>query len=245
MSDKPSASLQQLFQQYLGEDDSLEGVQISSSHKSPTPAHPPSVVPDPKPVPAATPQQQQPAPAGSSLQNPAVGRVWGVFPFWTSVEAARKTTGPQHVHSTWLEVLYDFICAFAIGSVGYGISSNWPAGKWMNFVQIIIILRVWHDNAQYMHQFYSQDGLSKFFIFLQLLGVLGMSMNRNALQLGEDTFLAFAIFLSVGAPLYGAAIRFGHLQQDGAADDKDRGGSVDGAHSADDGAHDCDAVFGK
>lgn len=93
-----------------------------------------------------------------------------------------------------MEFFYDLIFAVVLSSFAVNIAFGWPSGKWLNFVEMIMLLALWHDNVVYTNTFYAQDGLSMVLIFLQLLGVLGMTFFRNVVvNGGGSTFQGFVI----------------------------------------------------
>jgi hypothetical protein len=125
---------------------------------------------------------------------------------------ARKSSGPQHIRITFVELFYDLIYAAVLSSFAYNIAFGWPGGKvwimssylvflisvlfckWLNFVQMLMLLSLWYDNVTFTSTVYAQDGLSYFLLFLQLIGVLGMAFFRNVVSSGESSvFTGFVV----------------------------------------------------
>ena len=102
--------------------------------------------------------------------------------------------GPEAIQITYIELFYDLIFAAVLSSFAFNIAFGWPGGKWLNFVQMIMLLAIWHDNVIFTNTVFSRDGLSYVLLFLQLIGVLGMAFFRNVvINGGGDTLLGFVV----------------------------------------------------
>ncbi len=57
-----------------------------------------------------------------------------------------------------------------------------------------MLLALWHDNVTFTSTVYSQDGLSCFLVFLQMIGVLGMAFFRNVVtSAGGSVLTGFVV----------------------------------------------------
>ena len=102
--------------------------------------------------------------------------------------------GPQSINISFIEFFYDLIFAVVLSTFAYNIAFGWPNGKWLNIVQMLILLVLWRDNVVLGNLMYTGDGLSKTLMFLQLIGVLGMAFHRNVVvNGGGSTLIGFAV----------------------------------------------------
>ncbi len=102
---------------------------------------------------------------------------------------ARLSSGPQSIHVTFVELFYDLVFAAVFSSFAVNIAFGWPGGKWLNFVEMLMLLALWWDNVTFMSTVYAQDGISNVLVFLQLIGVLGMAFFRNVVTSGGGSVL--------------------------------------------------------
>lgn len=93
-------------------------------------------------------------------------------------EVYRKSISVETLNLSFVDFFYDAVYAFTLASFAFNIAFGWGIDKWANFVQMLMLLALWHDNLIYTTMVRAQDGPSRFFIFLSLLGVLGMSVHR-------------------------------------------------------------------
>lgn len=107
---------------------------------------------------------------------------------------ARKAASTETINLSFVDFFYDAVFAFTLASFAINIAFGWPEGKWSNFVQMLMLLTVWRDNVLYTSFVHAQDGLSRFFVFLSLLGVLGMAYHRAvALATSESVFQGYVV----------------------------------------------------
>lgn len=119
------------------------------------------------------------------VEMDAEGRAFNVLVQpWISLPVAKKSRGPQQIGITFVELFYDLIFAAVLSSFAYNIAFGWPHTKWINFVEMLMLLALWHDNVVFTSTAYAQDGVSMFVLFLQCVGVLGMGFFRTLEQAG-------------------------------------------------------------
>jgi hypothetical protein len=90
---------------------------------------------------------------------------------------------------TFVEMFWDLIFAVVLSRFAYNIAYGWPEGKWLNFVEMLMLLSLWYENAFFTSVVYSLEGLSQVFVFLQLIGVLGMGFFRLVVTSGGGSVL--------------------------------------------------------